>query len=29
MAGTIDADVQYVERNPGTRARLVFPLEAA
>ena len=29
MAHSMGAEVEYVERRPGTSARLVFPLEAA
>jgi two-component sensor histidine kinase len=29
MAGTMKAEIEYVERRPGTTARLVFPLEGA
>ena len=29
MAHSMGAEVEYLERRPGTAARLVFPLEAA
>jgi hypothetical protein len=29
MATTMEATIEYLKRNPGTAARLVFPLKQA